>query len=234
MNQLYTRWGFTQPTVNNKVILSLTQDLQRLLFSLRNDLRGRFQDPVLRHYGAGPTVIPRFGMTNLYTNTAFTLIELLVVVLIIGILAAVAVPQYQKAVEKSKATQAFAIIRSIAAAQEAYYLANGTYANSFADLDVNMSWNKHESWLNTAGAISNKDWSLEFYDQAVGKGLAIGRISGPYAGAGFVYLLNSTTPSYPAKQLMCMERFNNSKILFSKQPGDYCQKLFSQFLYRMV
>ena len=71
----------------------------------------------------------------------FTLIELLVVVLIIGILAAVALPQYFKAVEKSRATEALSIIGSIAAAEERYRLAtsDNSYTDSFADFDISFT-----------------------------------------------------------------------------------------------
>lgn len=67
---------------------------------------------------------------------AFTLIELLVVVLIIGILAAVALPQYQKAVLKSRYSALMPIAKSLANGNEAYYLEHGEYATSAESLDV--------------------------------------------------------------------------------------------------
>ena len=72
-------------------------------------------------------------------SKGFTLMELLVVVLIIGILAAVAVPQYQKAVLKSRYASVKNITKSLAEAEVVYYLANGKYTTNIDDLDISKT-----------------------------------------------------------------------------------------------
>ncbi|MBR1373388.1 prepilin-type N-terminal cleavage/methylation domain-containing protein [bacterium] len=70
---------------------------------------------------------------------AFTLIELLVVVLIIGMLVAVAIPQYKKAVLKSRLAAIKPILSAIKTAEESYYLANGEYTYNMDLLDIGSS-----------------------------------------------------------------------------------------------
>ncbi len=71
-------------------------------------------------------------------RAGFTLIELLVVVLIIGILAAIALPQYQTAVEKSRVAQAYVLAKHFKDAEELYCMANGRYTDSFEALGVEI------------------------------------------------------------------------------------------------
>ena len=70
----------------------------------------------------------------------FTLIELLVVVLIIGILAAIAVPQYQLVVDKAKFSSYTPMMKALLHAQQMYFEANGTYAKDMDTMDLSIPY----------------------------------------------------------------------------------------------
>ena len=92
----------------------------------------------------------------MYFNQAkqgFTLIELLVVVLIIGILAAVAIPQYQKAVLKSRLVQMVVWMDNLKKGAELYYLANNAYPTDLRDMDVDLNAKEYKNSVSISTGV---------------------------------------------------------------------------------
>lgn len=112
---------------------------------------------------AAPSV--RVGTKNFTPQTAamrrtrrgFTLIELLVVVVIIGVLAAVAIPKFTSTKGKANAASLKSDLRNLATAQEAYFYENLTYTTSTTDLNIQLSSGVTITW----GTVTAGGWSAK-------------------------------------------------------------------------
>ena len=150
---------------------------------------------------------------------AFTLIEVLIVVLIIGILAAIAVPQYQKAVEKSKAMQALALLRTLYQAADAVELSTGQWPSNTNQLDINIP-----------DLGEDPEWhiSLQKNDSQGSAGVRIKRKKGKYKGTNFtIYKRHPYIGTIPTDKILCIEAKINSSPVFSGEQGSYCSKIFA-------
>ncbi len=91
----------------------------------------------------------------------FTLIELLVVVLIIGILAAVALPQYEKAVQKSRVTEAMGILKKMSDNVDMCMLAQG--GNISACMDQDIIAEGFEGYIQSDGSFVTKNFEYNWW-----------------------------------------------------------------------
>ncbi len=166
---------------------------------------------------------------------AFTLIELLVVVLIIGILAAVAVPQYQKAVWKSRNAQLKQLVKTVAQAEEAYYMANGKYAANFDELAIDLPLTSVTTivgghYSSCQSAVQENDsvrQGNDFYIALNSNDVTLSTMAvsaywnkGPYKCAGFSRQLNGDSAELG---IHCREKKNTSQYTAGK--GAFCEKI---------
>ena len=154
------------------------------------------------------------------SKKGFTMVELLVVVLIIAILSTIAVPMYQSALERSRVVEAIALFTRLVEAQKAYYFTNGTFASTFADLDIDIPFTGKVKVANgnLSDYISNDYWSIGINRTGTyGPYMSMLRTKGDYKGAGLVFPLKEAKTAQNYRKIYCLEQYNAA--------AGYCTKV---------
>ena len=157
----------------------------------------------------------------------FTLIELLVVVLIIGILSSVALPQYNKVVRKAKFVELRMQAKAIADAQKMFYLANGTWAESLDDLDIQISL-KTDKYFYANGPrdyATDYEWVVMVaHKPGTVPGINLLKWDSEYE-AGIIYLLDPVTKtngSEPTNRAMLQRASGSGSRTWRVTPRSTC------------
>ena len=110
----------------------------------------------------------------------FTLIELLIVVVIIGILAAIAIPKFANTKEKAYIASMKSDLRNLITAQEAYFADQVTYASSTTNLNYSVSAGNTV----TIGTATGTGWTATSTNNATTKtcGIFVGAVTPPISG----------------------------------------------------
>lgn len=131
----------------------------------------------------------------------FTLVELLIVIIIIGILATMAIPQYNKMVGRARWVECVTLVGQIKTAESLYYAENGGWT---ADSSTVQATGPLSSYIDTAQFTANTKFSFSIKT----KGLIYGasrskQAADDYTGTGlassipyYAYDLTSNTTSY--------------------------------------
>ena len=146
----------------------------------------------------------------------FTLIEILVVVLIIGVLAAIALPSYMRSVERSRAAGPITNLGSIAKAQKSYRMGTEHYTNDIGNLDISL---KDES--NGEDATGNTFESEYFTYKVYGDDKAVATATRKDVSEDKKYELSV---NYATGQIYCRPITNKTCIDLGLEEGqDYNQ-----------
>lgn len=161
-------------------------------------------------------------------KNGFTLVELLVVVLIIGILAAMAMPHYEKAVWQSRNAQLKSAAHSIAEAQRIHYMKTGKLAKSFNSLTYSIPLKTKKT---NAGTGSNVCQILTPKGEGILQGenfIVVLNNANETSGSSMAvwtegkYKCNGFSWSVLGGTFRCMEARNRTSTI---KDGDFCEQL---------